>query len=226
MATVLVIEDDVEINALVSLHIKKNGHQVVTKLNGIELEDESLNEIDLIILDVMLPVINGFQLIPIIRRKTNVPIVMLTAMNREEDIVRGFDLGADDYVCKPFGIPELMSRINAHLRRYETFMGDAAQLLTNGNLTLDVHQYILTKDEHPIVLNPIEFKMMKYFLEHVGQIISKKDLYEHAWENDYQNDDNTIMVHIRRLRAKIEDDSSFPTRLITIPRVGYRLERR
>lgn len=228
MANIMIVEDDREINALIVLHLERVGHHVLSKLNGIDLEDESLIDIDLIILDIMLPVIDGFQLISIIRNKSKVPIVMLTALDQESDIIKGFDLGADDYVCKPFSIKELLSRVNAHLRRAELYQIESSknQILENGDLILNNREYTVSNKGVPVSMNPIEYKIMRYFLEHVGQIVSKKEIYEYAWENSYHQDDNTIMVHIRRIREKIEDNPSMPTQIKTVHRVGYLLEKR
>lgn len=227
MAEIWVIEDDPEINGLVSLHLRKAGHQVVSLLTGFDLEDEDLATADLFLLDVMLPVLDGFHLIPIIRRKTRAPILLLTALDGEEAKVRGFDAGADDYVVKPFGIAELLGRVRAHLRRSDMFLGSQARdrILGNGWLEMQPGAYRVTLRGQPLSVNPIEFKMLKVFLENAGRVVSKEQLYEQAWEEPWRNDDNTLMVHIRRLREKIEENPGKPVMLTTIRGAGYRLER-
>ncbi len=227
MATIMIIEDDIEINALIKLHLERAGHQVLSKKDGIFIETESLEGIDLFILDVMLPMVDGFEIISVIRRKTPRPIIMVTAMTGESDRIRGLDLGADDYVCKPFSISELLSRVNAHLRRIETYLNLNApsEVLTCGDLSLDVLKHACTKNGVDMLLNPIEFKMLKYFMQNEGIALSKEKIYENVWEEAYYGDDNTIMVHIRRLREKIEDKPNAPKYLLTVRGVGYKFEK-
>lgn len=224
MATIMIIEDDIEINALIKLHLERAGHQVIAKKDGIFLETETLDHIDLFILDVMLPMVDGFELIQVIRRKTPRPILMVTAMTGESDRIRGLDLGADDYVCKPFSISELLSRVNAHLRRVETYLNlnAPADVMTCGDIAVDVLKHTCTKNGVDVPLNPIEFKMLKYFMTNEGIALSKDKIYENVWEEAYYGDDNTIMVHIRRLREKIEDTPNTPTYLLTVRGVGYK----
>lgn len=224
MATIMLIEDDPEINALIKMHLERNGHSVIAKKEGIFIETEALDDVDLFILDVMLPMTSGFELIPIIRRKTPKPILMVTAMTGESDRIRGLDLGADDYICKPFSISELLSRVNAHLRRVETYLSlnTPAAALQTGELTLNVLTHTCLKNGEVLNLNPIEFKMLQYFMTNAGIALSKEKIYESVWEEPYYGDDNTIMVHIRRLREKIEEQPNQPTYLITVRGVGYK----
>lgn len=224
MATIMLIEDDPEINALIKMHLERNGHTVIAKKEGIFIETEALDDIDLFILDVMLPVTNGFELIPVIRRKTPKPILMVTAMTGESDRIRGLDLGADDYICKPFSISELLSRASAHLRRVETYLSlnTPAEVLQSGDLTLNVQTHTCLKQGEVLNLNPIEFKMLQYFMTNAGIVLSKEKIYESVWEEPYYGDDNTIMVHMRRLREKIEAQPNQPAYLITVRGVGYK----
>jgi DNA-binding response OmpR family regulator len=163
----------------------------------------------------------------IIRRKTPKPILMLTAMTGESDRIRGLDLGADDYICKPFSISELLSRVHAHLRRVETFLNlnTPTEVFAYGNLTLNVLKHTCSKNGKDLSLNPIEFKMLKYFLSNEGIALSKEKIYENVWEEAYYGDDNTIMVHIRRLREKIEDRPNQPKHLLTVRGVGYKYDK-
>lgn len=229
MSRIMIIEDDPEINSLLELHLKRAGHEVLARSQGIHLEDETLDTIDLFLLDIMLPMINGFELIGVIRAKTWAPIIMLTARSSESDRIRGLDLGADDYVCKPFSIAELMSRVNAQLRRTQKLTGQTGRLneLTCGDLSINVSQHSCTRShqgtEHEIHLNPIEFKMLHYFMNNTECVLSKAQIYEAIWEESYYGDDNTIMVHIRRLREKIEIQPNAPLYLLTVRGVGYKL---
>lgn len=225
MARIMVIEDDKEINRLIDLHLKRSGHEVLSRKDGIHLEDEALEDVDLFLLDVMLPMINGFELLGLIRSRTWAPIIMITAMTAESDRIRGLDAGADDYVSKPFSVSELMSRVNAQLRRVQVSGAsqDNTRQLLCGDLRLEPDRHSCFKGDVEIQLNPIEFKLLRFFMSHPERVLSKAQLYEGVWGEAYFGDDNTVMVHIRRLREKIEDDPNKPTHIQTIRGAGYRI---
>lgn len=226
MAKIMIIEDDPSINQLIQIHLKRAGHEVISKQQGLHIEDETLTDIDLFLLDVMLPLISGFELIGLIREKTWAPVIMVTALTGESDRIRGLDLGADDYVLKPFSIAELMSRVSAQLRRVEKTTGKSnkTQVLTCGDLKIIVSEHRCYRGPQEIVLNPIEFKMLHLFLENKGQVLSKSQIYNSVWPDPFYGDDNTVMVHIRRLREKIELSPNHPKYIQTIRGVGYRLD--
>lgn len=225
MAKILVIEDNREINELIQLHLNRAGHEVIAKEHGIHIEDEAIETIDLFILDIMLPMISGFELIGVIRKRTWAPIIALTAMTSESERIRGLDLGADDYVCKPFSIAELISRINAQLRKVSQLTGQSGQRseLMCGNLKIDSDQHACFRGDEEIALNPIEFKLLRYFIQNKERVLNKAQIYEGVWNEPYFGDDNTIMVHMRRLREKIEPIPNVPIYLITVRGVGYKL---
>lgn len=226
MARIMIIEDDASINQLIQIHLKRAGHEVISKQQGLHIEDDALTDIDLFILDVMLPLISGFELIGLIREKTWAPIIMVTALTGESDRIRGLDLGADDYVLKPFSIAELMSRVSAQLRRVEKTTGklSKSQVLSCGDLKIVVSEHRCYRGLQDIALNPIEFKMLQLFLENKGQVLSKSQIYNSVWPDPFYGDDNTVMVHIRRLREKIEVEPNHPQYIQTIRGVGYRLD--
>lgn len=229
LSRIMIIEDDPEINSLLELHLTRAGHEVLARSQGIHIEDEPLDTIDLFLLDVMLPMINGFELIGVIRAKTWAPIILITARTGESDRIRGLDLGADDYVCKPFSIAELLSRVHAQLRRVQKLTARATRQneVTCGDLSINVAQHSCTRShlgvKDDIQLNPIEFKMLYYFMNNSGSVLSKTQIYEAIWDEPYYGDDNTIMVHIRRLREKIELQPNAPRYLLTVRGVGYKL---
>lgn len=225
MAKIMVIEDDNEINQLLTLHLKRSGHEVASRKDGIHLEDETIEDVDLFLLDVMLPMINGFELIGLIRSRTWAPILMITAVTGESDRIRGLDAGADDYISKPFSVSEVMSRVNAHLRRVQIQgkNSENSKPLVCGDLRIDPDTHGCRRGSIEIQLNPIEFKLLSFFMVNQGRVLSKVQLYEGVWGDPYMGDDNTVMVHIRRLREKIEEEPNAPTYIQTIRGAGYKL---
>lgn len=224
---ILVAEDEEDINSLLALHLSKEGYKVFQAFDGLEAFNLfNKEEIDLIILDVMMPKMNGFNLLTKIRANSEVPIIFLTAKTDEGDKVLGLGLGADDYVIKPFSIIEIISRVQAQLRRYIQYSKkESKKILANGDMTLDLDNYTVQKKGIPISLNPKEFKLLSVFMKHPGNIYTKEQLYELVWEELYHGDSNTIMVHISHLREKIEDHPKKPKYLKTIKGIGYRMEK-
>jgi len=226
---ILIAEDDADIRELIRMHLEKDTYQVDTAENGlVAFEKFRAYTYDLVILDIMMPGLNGIELLKNIRNTSEVPVIMLTARDADHDKILGLDLGADDYVTKPFSIFELSSRVRAQLRRFLKFNQSAsikARKFINGPISLDESSYTVTIKDTPVQLNPLEFKILTLFIESPGRVFTKRQIYEHAWEEDYHGDDNTIMVHISHLRDKIESDPKSPKYITTIRGVGYRMEK-
>jgi len=224
---ILIAEDEEDIRHLVTLHLTKEGYEVFEASNGAEaLEIFTRERIDLLILDIMMPEMDGFALLQRIRKRSKVPVIMLTARTDEADKILGLGLGADDYVIKPFSVIELISRVNAHLRRYMEYnpMKAPEDKLRNGGIVMDLDDYSVEKDGVSIELNPKEFKMLRLFLENPGKIFTKKQIYESVWDEPYVGDNNTLMVHVSHLRDKIETDPKDPEYIKTIRGIGYRMD--
>lgn len=224
---ILIVEDEEDIRHLLSVNLSNQGYNIIEASNGIEaLELFYKNDIDLIIIDVMMPIMDGFKTVSKIRKTSKVPVIFLTARDDETDKILGFGLGADDYVVKPFSIAEVISRVQAHLRRYiEYGVNNSNKAITNGSITIDTENYIATKNNMDIDLNPKELKILSLFMENIGRVYTKKQIYENVWEDMYHGDDNTIMVHISHIREKIEDDPKKPRYIKTIRGIGYRMEK-
>jgi len=226
---ILIAEDDADIRELIRMHLEKDNYQVDTAENGlVAFENFRAYTYDLVILDIMMPGLNGIELLKNIRSTSEVPVIMLTARDADHDKILGLDLGADDYVTKPFSIFELSSRVRAQLRRFLKFNQSTsikARKFINGPISLDESTYNVTIKNTPVQLNPLEFKILTLFIESPGRVFTKRQIYEHAWEEDYHGDDNTIMVHISHLRDKIESDPKSPKYITTIRGVGYRMEK-
>lgn len=228
-AKILIMEDDENINQLIKLHLQKEQYQVIQAFNGLEALEKFDETIDLAILDVMVPKKNGVEVLTEIREISTIPIIFLTAKDEDADKVLALGLGADDYVTKPFSVIELISRVKAHLRRSQQYLGtikaDAAALLTNGEIKMDLSTYKVYKDDQEVVVISKEFKLLQFFMENQGRVFTKKQLYENVWEEAYFGDDNTIMVHISRLREKLESNPKEPKLIKTIKGLGYRMEK-
>jgi two-component system response regulator VicR len=226
---VLIIEDEKNISDIVKLNLTKEGFLVDTAFDGQEGLDKALNtDPDLVLLDVMLPTLDGFEICKRIREKSNVPIIMLTAKEEEVDKVLGLELGADDYITKPFGLRELIARIKANIRR--TVLINASPLATQnsrdyGNLTIDGDRYEVRKDGVPLELTLREFELLRYLAEREDKVFSREQLLEDVWGYEYYGDIRTVDVTVRRLREKLEDDSSDPRYILTKRGIGYYFRR-
>lgn len=224
---ILIADDEADIRNLIKINLEENGYTVLSAQNGKEALDLLLSEdIHLAILDVMMPVMDGFNLLRKIREYNTIPVIMLTARTDDMDKVLGLGLGADDYLSKPFSVSELIARVGAQLRRsneYLTPREKSVTTVTYGNLSMDREKCCAFKDGKPIELGAKEYKLLLYFVENPERVFTKRQLYHAVWEEDFYYDDNTIMVHISRIRSRIEDDPQKPKYLKTIRGIGYKL---
>ena len=220
---ILIAEDDADIRALLRLYLEGDGFRVLEAEDGntaLSLAREHAP--DMAILDIMMPGMNGFELTRALRKYSEIPILILSAKSQDNDKILGLNLGADDYIAKPFDPAELVARVKAQLRRAARSSGD---LLTVRELTLDTAAFQLTKSGVPIPLTPMEYKILALLMRSPGRIFTKIQLYEGAIGNYFEGDDNTMMVHISKLREKIEDDPRNPRYIITVRGLGYKLEK-
>ncbi|WP_405172607.1 response regulator transcription factor [Paenibacillus sp. FSL H8-0280] len=227
--TVLIADDEPEIVELLQLYLEKD-YTIKTAVNGAEaLQTIRSTQIDLVILDIMMPVMDGLQLIKQIRATYHMPVLFLSAKSQDHDKILGLGLGADDYIAKPFNPLEIVARVEALLRRVNQF--DAAEIpkakeqnLVLGELTLDRSQCILFRSGNPVTLTSTEYKIMELLLDQPGRVFTRKKIYEAVWGDYYAHEDSTIMVHISNIREKIERDSRQPEYLKTIRGLGYKIE--
>jgi two-component system OmpR family response regulator len=225
--TVLVVEDDKTLLSVLSYNLSQEGYRVLTAADGATAVDTARKEKpDLIILDVMLPQMSGFEVCRILRKEMAMPIMMLTARDEEVDRVAGLDLGADDYVTKPFSMRELLARIRARLRRTEAEARTQGEesLIKLSDLEIDVSRHQARVAGKAMDLTLKEFDLLTFLARNKGLVFTREQLLEKVWGYDYPGDTRTIDVHISWLRNKLESDPEKPTRLITIRGVGYKLE--
>ena len=230
MNKVLIIDDDKELCALMKKCIEQEKLSAVTVYNGIEgvrLIDENKDSYSLIILDVMLPDIDGFQILQKIRDTSNIPVLMLTAKCSEEDKVFGLRLGADDYLTKPFGINELLARVNSLIRRYTTLNPFTADIdsISLKDMVIDKLNRTVTVKDIPVLLTGKEFDLLLFLASNKGRVFTKKQIYSQVWEEEYAFDDSNIMSFISKLRKKIEPDPDHPFYILTVRGVGYRFNK-
>ena len=222
--------DDKELCALMKKCIEQEKLSAVTVYNGIEgvrLIDENKDSYSLIILDVMLPDIDGFQILQKIRDTSNIPVLMLTAKSSEEDKVFGLRLGADDYLTKPFGINELLARVNSLIRRYTTLNPFTADIdsISLKDMVIDKLNRTVTVKDIPVLLTGKEFDLLLFLASNKGRVFTKKQIYSQVWEEEYAFDDSNIMSFISKLRKKIEPDPDHPFYILTVRGVGYRFNK-
>jgi len=224
---ILIAEDETDINNLLRLHLINEGYEVTQAFDGMDAWKEfKANEFDLLILDVMMPIIDGFTLLEMIRKESELPILFITARVEESDKILGLGLGADDYVVKPFSPIEVVSRVKAHLRRYLKYSNKQHQTIhKNGDIEVNIENYIVLKDQQEVKLNPKEFKILSLLIQNIGRIFTKEQLYENVWGEEYYEDSNTIMVHMSHLRERIEDNPRKPIYIKTVKGLGYRMEK-
>jgi len=226
MRTILVIEDDQSIAELQRDYLEINGYRVELAMSGEEgLEKGLAGDYDLILLDLMLPKINGFDICRKIREKKDIPILMVTAKREDIDVIRGLGLGADDYITKPFKPAELVARVKAHLARYERLIGskESRNVVQIRGLLIDYDTRKVLVDDRDIVLTAKEFELLYFLAIHPGRVFSKDQIFEKIWGIEAMGDTQTVTVHIRKLREKIEADSSDPQYIETVWGSGYRL---
>ncbi|MFD0710873.1 response regulator transcription factor [Paenibacillus sp. GCM10027626] len=224
---VLIVEDDKELNDLIARSLLKEGYKVIQAYDGLSAETYINNsKIDLTILDLMIPSINGLELLRRIRLQGRIPVIIISAKVEDSDIVLGLGLGADDYMTKPFRMTELKARVQAQLRRYLYFQ----DVRTSGGRTLSHGHLELNPDSFECLLNGVrvdltakEFEILKLLMTYPKKVFTKAQLFEQVWGGNYMTDENTVMVHIRRLRKKIEKDPSNPVIIQTAWGIGYRL---
>ena len=221
--TILIAEDDADIREVLRLYLEGEGFAVAEAADGDTALRLALSSApDAAILDVMMPGMNGYELTRALRRLSEIPILILSAKSEDNDKILGLNLGADDYIAKPFNPMEVVARVKAHLRRAGNVRRD---LLTVGELTLDTAAMQLYKKGVPVPLTPTEYKILAQLMRSPGRIFTKVQLYEGIAGEFFESNDNTMMVHISKLREKIEDDSKNPRHIITIRGLGYKIER-
>ncbi len=230
---ILVVEDEPALVETLQYNLIKEGYEVVTATDGISaLEVARTEKPDLILLDIMLPKLDGLDVCRILRREMNVPIIMLTARTEEIDRVVGLEMGADDYVTKPFSMRELLARIKALLRRVRLLREEMAddeqrhppQALLFGDLTIDEARHEVLLGGEPLALSPKEYDLLLFLARNRGMTLTRDLILERVWGWDFGGGTRTVDVHIRGLREKIESDPSSPNRIITVRGVGYRFE--
>ena len=225
---ILVVDDEKNIVDILKLNLQKEGYTVIEAYDGAEALEKALpadpaERPDLILLDVMLPEMNGFEVCRKVRDNSSVPILMITAREDEVDKVLGLEIGADDYITKPFSMRELMARVRANMRRMEVEpeTTDSPDVIDIGTFKLDCNRYELYKGDKLIDLTVREFELIKFLTSQPNKIYSRKNLLEYVWDYEYYGDVRTVDVTIRRLREKIEDDPSQPKHIMTKRGVGY-----
>lgn len=220
---ILIAEDDADIRGLLKLYLEGEGLRVLEAADGTDaLALAREHTPDMAILDIMMPGMNGFELTRALRKYSDIPILILSAKSQDNDKILGLNLGADDYIAKPFNPVEIVARVKAQLRRASR---TSADVLTVGELTLNTSSFQLTKRDEVIPLTPMEYKILALLMRSPGRIFTKIQLYEGAVGNYFEGDDNTMMVHISKLREKIEDDPKAPRYIITVRGLGYKIEK-
>ncbi len=224
---ILIADDDKEIRNLLKIYLERELYMVDTAINGDEaLQLFNQNNYNLVILDLMMPKVDGIEVCRKLRDKTNVPILMLTAKDHEIDKILGLSIGADDYITKPFSIHEVIARVKALMRRFLVLGSDAniqkKTTLTFKGLLIDLNTYTVHTNKEEINLTGKELELLKFFTSNPGQVFTKTQLFRNVWDDNYIEDDNTVMVHIRKLRKKIEVDPSNPKFIQTVWGIGYK----
>jgi two-component system OmpR family response regulator len=228
---ILLVEDDGTLLGVIKYNLDKEGYSVFTADDGAKAVETARSvKPDLILLDIMLPEIDGLEVCRILRRESNVPVIMLTAKSEEIDKVVGLEIGADDYMTKPFSMKELMARVKAMLRRAGATQrqGDSTtagqSIIRAGEFEVDIERHTASRRGSAIELTPKEFDLLAFMMRNKNRVMSRDYLLEKVWGYDFSGDTRTVDVHIRWLRQKIEDDAARPRHLVTVRGVGYKFE--
>ncbi|MEJ2601057.1 MAG: response regulator transcription factor [Anaerolineales bacterium] len=229
---ILVVEDEPTLQETLAYNLKRQGYSVELASDGQAAVDTARKtQPDLIVLDIMLPILDGFEVCRILRQEMNVPILMLTARDDEIDRVIGLEMGADDYMTKPFSMREFLARVKAQLRRVrlireemDTQTESTRETLRFGNLSMDLTRREVLLDGKPLTVKPKEFELLLFLARHHGQVLSRDLILERVWGWEFSGGSRTVDVHVRWLREKIEPDPAQPVRIITVRGAGYRFE--
>ena len=233
---ILIVDDEKEIRDLIEIYLKSEGYKTIKAENGEEaLDILKTEEVDLIILDIMMPKLNGIEACLKIREEREMPIIMLSAKSEDLDKILGLNTGADDYLTKPFNPLELIARIKSQLRRYKRFnakneiidngLKEAENIIEIDDLGINLETHEVWKDEVLIKLTPTEFDILVVLAQNRGKVFSIENIYNSVWKQEFMKSDNTVMVHIRKVREKIEDDPRKPKFIKTVWGVGYKIEK-
>ena len=226
---VLVADDDPEIVRAIAIVLEKEGYRVLRAYNGMEALEQAVDpSVRLILIDVMMPKLDGLSAVMKIRERRNLPIIVLSAKSEDTDKILGLSMGADDYVTKPFNPQELAARVRSQLRRY-TLLGDvhaerSGAVLTNGRLTYDGEKKELRADGEPVRLTATETKIVELLMRHPGRVFPAEEIYRRVWNEDAFSCENTVMVHIRRIREKVELNPKEPDYIKVVWGIGYKME--
>ena len=227
---ILIADDEAEIRDVLRLYLEKDGYEVTEAADGVEAMERLRKEKpDLAILDVMMPGLDGYRVLRNVREDNNIPVIMLSAKDTDSDKILGLDMGADDYITKPFAPLEAVARVNSNIRRFYSLgargkdRDKAVTELTVRDLRLDLEACLLYRGEETIELTSVEFRIMKLFMEEPGKVFTKQQLYEQGWGDDYFVSDNNIMVCISKLRSKLDSDGR--EYIKTVRGLGYRMEK-
>jgi len=232
---ILIVDDEKEIRDLIDIYLKGEGYDTIKAENGEEaLNILSSNDVDLIILDIMMPKVNGIEACLKIREEREMPIIMLSAKSEDMDKILGLNTGADDYLTKPFNPLELVARVKSQLRRYKRFNNTLAKeelvvkqdnVLEIDEISINLETHEVFKDGEEIKLTPTEFDILVLLGENRGKVFSIENIYNSVWKQEFMQSDNTVMVHIRKVREKIEEDPRKPKFIKTVWGVGYKIDR-
>lgn len=230
MAKILVCDDDKEIVEAIEIYLTQDGHQVLEAYDGIEaVEILKKESVDLLIMDIMMPRMDGIRATLKIREENNIPIIILSAKSEDADKILGLNIGADDYITKPFNPLELVARVKSHLRRYmqleSTTIKESEAVYTVGGLAINDDLKEVTVDGEPVKLTPIEYNILLLLVKHQGKVFSIDQIYENIWNENAVGVDNTVAVHIRHIREKIEINPKEPRYLKVVWGVGYKIEK-
>lgn len=227
---ILIAEDDEDIIGLLKLYLEKENYEVISATNGEEaLMLIQSNDISVAILDIMMPKLNGYELTKKIREIGTLPILILSARNLDSDKILGLDLGADDYLTKPFNPLEVVARVRSLIRRTYDYKSEEIkkedEIIKVGNITINSETFMVYKDDQEIKLTPTEFKILALLMKSPGRVFTKIQIYENVNGEYFENDDNTIMVHMYKIREKLEDDPKNPIYIKNVRGLGYKFEK-
>ncbi len=228
MEHILICDDDRDIVAALEIYLTSAGYRVFPAYSGREaLETLDHNPVSLVLLDIMMPGLDGIQTAKKMREHSNVPILFLTAKSEDTDMIQGLNAGADDYITKPFNPMEVIARVKSHLRRYTTLGGQvkSPDTMTVGPISLDDAAKTVTVDGEPVALTPLEYSILRLLMRHAGQVLSVGQIYNLVWNDPAYGNENTVAVHIRHLREKVEIDPAHPRYLKVVWGQGYKMEK-